>query len=207
MFLGYRIGNYPLSEWSYWSPRVPRSVAVFLPFSVELSACTTRQHDLGSRDGSNRVIVPHATDPFMVLEAISSFLPPFQGESVLGLPPTLEASVLIGPDPWAWEAFLGFHYCQSFEALVSPSTSPNRFMKALWTSSVRSLACRLRPFLTKASREHSCSRIRCQMKAEEGRKCPVLRLTRVMALPPKAAKPISSSAESFSPPISHSSSR
>src|SRR5699024_9601425 len=38
----------------------------------------------------------------------------------------------------------------------SSSTSPKRAKNAGWTSSVRSLACRLRPFFLKASREHSC---------------------------------------------------
>lgn len=49
------------------------------------------------------------------------------------------------------------NYLYNLALPASPSTSPNRFINALCTSSVRSLAWRLRPFLLKASREQSCS--------------------------------------------------
>lgn len=94
----------------------------------------------------------------------------------------------------------------SFKPPTSGSSSPNSFRKAVWTSSVRSLACRLRPLFLKAWREHSCgpsqhgifsSRLFWTLEREKVRQGS--QRTLVTAHPPKAASCTNSPSSNLPP--------
>lgn len=72
--------------------------------------------------------------------------------------------------------------------------SPKTFRKAGATSSVKSLACKLRPFFANASLEHSCQTLAIRHHVELGQ----IRLTLVNVLPANAAR-ARASTESISP--------